>query len=208
MSRYFALSLVFAMVFCPIVASAGDVTTSVGNNANDDLYNKVISGNGTHVDFINYANVFIAENKNDVALNLYKEQAPMLNKLNRVNLGTLMFLNKDIKGGLQAYLNYLENNAESQSKENQVIRNNLIILFNQKSGASGKSKNESKKKSGKDSEGQGKGSPAPGKNKRQSKMKGMSNEDILSKIKSDDMVSQGEYIKKKIKNKNKNEVRW
>ena len=39
-------------------------------------------------------------------------------------------------------------------------------------------------------------------------MKGMSNEDILSKIKSDDMVSQGEYIKKKIKNKNKNEVRW
>ena len=130
MSRYFALSLVFATAFCPIVSSAGGFNAApIDDNANDELYNKVISGNGTHVDFINYANVFIAENKNDVALNLYKEQAPMLNKLNRVNLGTLMFLNKDIKGGLQAYLNYLENNAESQSKENEIVRNNLIILL-------------------------------------------------------------------------------
>ena len=200
-SRYFAISLVIT-VLPQIVFSQMDSTII------DQTHNKIINGNGSHLDFIDYANSFIGEKKHTLALKLYSEQDHKLNKLNKLNLGTLKFLNKDINGGLQIYLRYLESNLKSSSKENEIVRNNLIILFNQKAGASGKSKSESKRNKGEDGKGQGRGSPNSGRNKQQSSMKGMSNEDILSKIKSDDMVNQGEYIKKKIKNKNKNEVRW
>ena len=168
----------------------------------------ILSGRGEHIDFVTFGNELAKTENFDTALEIYKEIEPSLSDIERINLGSLYFMNKQRTLGLKEYVNFLESHSPT-SEHYSVVLNNLHLLLKQNGSSSsgGKTGNEQSKDSG----GSAKGGSGNGLQKK-SKEKGnsgLSNNDVLDKVKSDDMVNQGEYIRKKIQSKKfKNEVRW
>ena len=197
LDRHFFLNILFPFLI---------FSTSVGAVDQSSVEEKLIRGEGTKEDFLIYAKFLIVEKKYGLAREVYKEHKDSLSDLEKVNLGTLHFLNEDIDNGIQFYFKYLESIKQSGVEYDQV-RENLITLFKQDS-AGGGAGNDSKQPS---DEGGDKSRGGDGNERRENKGSkgGLSDNDVLDKVKSDDMVNQGEYIKKKLKaNKNKGEIKW
>jgi len=197
--NYFSL-LVFYLVFSSGYSYALD-------SNNPTVLNKIKMGNGNHADFLLFANSLAQEENYQGALRIYQERIKFLNKLEKINLGTLQFLNGFHSKGLSEYVKYLEN-GNSSSEEYKIVKNNLILLFKNGSGGNAKGPGEDSAEKG-DESSSGKGGDSEATNDGKGKSSNLSNGEILEKVESDDMVNQGEYIKKKTQlDKKRREVKW
>ena len=172
----------------------------------NNLESKILQGDASKYDFLLFGNALITSKEYDAAIIIYGEQLNNLANIEKVNLGTIHFLNQDFRNGALLYLEYLESNNLGES-EYENVRLNLLKLFNGRGKGGGKGKAEGKNRP----TGKGKSQPSSGSNRANDNRgsSGMTNNEVLQKIQSDDMVNQGEYIKKKIKAGKKNsEVRW
>jgi hypothetical protein len=205
-SRFFILFNAYCVVFC-ILSNVFSMQVLMAQDLSQSE-SIILSGRGEHIDFVTFGNELAKTENFSAALKIYKEIEPSLSDIERINLGSLYFMNKQRTLGLKEYVNFLESHSPSSEHYNVVLNNlHLLLKQNGSSSSGGKTGNEQSKDSG----GSAKGGSGNGLQKK-SKEKGnsgLSNNDVLDKVKSDDMVNQGEYIRKKIQsNKFKNEVRW
>ena len=174
----------------------------------DQIIEKIRQGNGDPFEFLSYANILAKEKDFVNSLNIYEEQVDYLKSFERINLGTLYLLNNNFVNGVKEYLTFLEANDEI-NENYEIVRNNLILLLigNGSDGKSGKPGGDESNQD--DNMGEGSGSNEQGKKFQPGKNSGLSNSDIIDKVESDDMVNQGEYIKKKTQStKSQREIRW
>ena len=76
----FGLAIFFLLPVAPVVANEIERTATL---------RKILSGNGSKKNFLDYAHILIAEEKVKEAEIIYEENKSNLDKYERVNLGTL-----------------------------------------------------------------------------------------------------------------------
>ena len=177
---------------------------SVGHSGERE-YRKIKKGVAEKVDFLKHAESMINEKDVSEAIVLYEEQGISTLKEKEYyssyfNYGTALLLSGNHKG-LEVYYHLKEILTQSGEKSDMLwkINENILKFFKKKGGSCSRGNSQSDNKSDKSGKNNKNSSNQRGAKKKQQKNKNIAKDEILNKLIGDDKLSQGVYLKSKIK---------